>query len=291
MSSATVNQSSSAQAALPLLTWRNRLAQGELNPILVKEMRQAVRGRLVLTMFLSVVTVMFGVSATMLLTTDVAQPGLGSQMFAVLLGTLTVLTAVCVPVWSGGRMLQERHGEDGIDLLYYTPMLAEEIVQGKFLSNLTLAAVFFSAGAPFLAVTPLLRGVDAPTVIMVTGMNFLTVIFLCQAGLVLASLPVSRVMKGVIGLLVAMLGAPFLLGWVVACMSYIFNPDGLGMPLVLFFPIALVFGLVGINILIVMAASYIAPTQRLKLRRGLLATQWTQPQRSHPPLLPRAAPE
>ena len=69
---------------------------------------------------------------------------------------------------------------------YATPLSAEEIVQGKCLSNVTLAAVFFSAGAPFLAITPLLRGVDVPTVILITSLNFLTVVLLCQAGLVVA---------------------------------------------------------------------------------------------------------
>jgi hypothetical protein len=277
-----------ADTPFPLLRWGTWLARGELNPVFVKEMRQAVRGRLVLSMFLLALMVMFGLSAWMLLTMDFDRSGFGAQLFATLLGALTLLTAVCVPAWSGGRMLNERHGAEGVDLLYYTPMTAEEIIQGKFLSNVTLAAVFFSAGAPFLAVTPLLRGVDVPTVIMVTLLHFLTVVLVCQAGLVLASLPVSRVWKGVIGACAALCGAPFLFIWIGICMSYVFSTGGMGMPLLFFFPTAIVFGLLGLNVLIVMAASYIAPMKRLRARRGALAVTWSPPMRPEPPPLPRA---
>lgn len=270
----------------PLLHMGTRLGRGELNPVFVKEMRQAVRGRLVLSMFLLALSVMFGLSTWMLLTMEFDRNGFGARLFATLVGTLTLLTGICVPAWSGGRMLGERHGEDGIDLLYYTPMSAEEIVQGKFLSNLALTAVFFSAGAPFLAVTPLLRGVDVPTVIMVTGLHFLTVIVLSQAGLVLASLPVSRVWKGVLGACAALFGVPFLIAWIGVCMSFVFSERGIGLPLLLFFPAVVVFGLISLNILIVMAASYVTTRRVLYFRRDRPPRHWTPPFRPEPPPLP-----
>ncbi len=260
---------------------------GEFNPVFVKEMRQAVRGQLVLSGFMLVLFVMFGFSAFMLLTANVAEPGIGSQMFAALLGVLTVLTGVCVPAWSGSRMMRERHSEDGVDLLYYTPMSAEEIIQGKFLSNVTLTAVFFSAGAPFLAITPLLRGVDVPTVILVTGLNYLTVVIVSQAGLVLASLPMGRVWKGVLGLVVGMFSAPFLLAWLGLCMTYGFSGHGGGgMPLLAFFALTVVFGLLGINVLIVMAASYIAPRNGIYFRRDRVRSGNALP----PPIPDRSSP-
>ena len=272
-----VSQPIRQSAPSRLSRWVAYLASGEFNPVFVKEMRQAVRGRMVLSMFLLALMVMFGVSAWMLLTMDANAPGFGSQMFAALLGTLTLLTAVCVPAWSGGRLLQERHGEEGIDLLYYTPMSTEEIVHGKLLSNVTLAAVFFAAGAPFLAITPMLRGVDAPTVIMVTGLHFLTVVFLAQGGVVLASLPVSRVWKGVIGLGVGLFAVPLVTFWLVLCTGYVFDKDALGMPLVYFFPSVLILGFLGLNILIVSAASYLAPTNGIYFRRDRPPRYWTPP--------------
>jgi|GEM_PF-888835 len=282
--------SPAVRRARPLRETLGRVAAGELNPVFVKEMRQAVRGRLVLSMFLLALTVMFGLSAWMLLTMDTDRGNSGHQFFATLLGTLTALTAVCVPAWSGGRMLQERHGEDGIDLLYFTPMAAEEIIQGKFLSNLALSAVFFSAGAPFLAVAPLLRGVDVPTVVLVTGLLYFTVVMVGQAGLVLTSLPVRRVWKGVIGLVTGIFGAPFLLMWVALCMSFTFNERPAGLPLLLFFLGTLVFGLLGLNVLIVMAASYIAPRNGIYFRREKPPRKWTPPMRPEPPPLPAPAP-
>lgn len=274
----------------PLRETLRHLAAGELNPVFVKEMRQAVRGRLVLSMFLLALTVMFSLSAVMLLTMNVDQGGFGAQFFATLLGTLTVLTGVCVPAWSGGRMMQERHTEEGIDMLYFTPMSSEEIIQGKFLSNVALAAVFFSAGAPFFAVAPLLRGVDGLTVLLVSGLMFFTVVMISQAGLVLASLPLNRGWKGAIGLLAGLFAAPFVLFWCGFCMSFVFNENGPGVPLLMVFLAAAVFGLLGLNVLIVMAASYIAPRNGIYFRRKNPPRKWTPPMRpgipSGPPPLP-----
>lgn len=272
--------------AFPLLRWRTLFNHGEWNPIFVKEMRQAVRGQWVLTMFLALLTVMFIVSAAMLLAGDLARTHLGRELFLALLGVLTLLTGLCVPAWSGGRMLQERDSPDGVDMLYYTPMLAEEIIQGKFLSNVTLTAVFFSAGAPFLAVTPLLRGVDVPTVIMVTCLGFLTVVLLSQGALVVASLPIQRAWKIAVGMVVAVAGSPFLLAWVGVCVSYLFSERGLFLPLPFFLMLALVFGYLGIHVLIVMAASYIAPRNGIFFRRGPLAERKPARPPSLPPPLP-----
>lgn len=272
--------------AVPLLRWRTVFNRGEWNPIFVKEMRQAVRGQWVLTMFLALLAVMFVVSAAMLLTSDLARTHLGREMFLALLGVLTLLTGLCVPAWSGGRMLQERDSPDGVDMLYYTPMSAEEIIQGKFLSNVTLTAVFFSAGAPFLAVTPLLRGVDVPTVIMVTCLGFLTVVLLSQGALVVASLPIQRAWKIAVGMVVAVAGSPFLLAWVGVCVSYLFSERGLFLPLPFFLMLALVFGYLGIHVLIVMAASYIAPRNGIFFRRGPLAERKPARPPSLPPPLP-----
>jgi hypothetical protein len=252
-----------------------------LNPVFVKEMRQAVRGRLVLCMFLLTLSVMFGLSAWLLLTRDPEQSGFGAQFFAALLNTLTLLTGLCVPAWSGGRMLHERHGEGGVDLLYYTPMSAGEIIQGKLLSNVALTAVFFAAGAPFLAVAPLLRGVDVLTVILLTGLHFLTVVLLAQAGLVLASLPIGRVWKGLIGagLGAGLGGGPYLLLWLDISSGRMVSEF-------IWALVEVVMGmLVALNFLVVMAASYIAPVKRPQSWRA----NWTPPMRPEPPPLP--APE
>jgi len=229
-------------------------------------------------------SVMFGLATWMLLTMDAGRSGFGAQFFATMVGTLAVLTAICVPAWSGGRMMQERHTEEGIDMLYYTPMSSEEIIQGKFLSNVTLAAVFFSAGAPFFAVAPLMRGVDVPTVALVTGLMFCTVVMISQAGLVLASLPVNRVWKNVIGLMVGLCSAPFVLGWSGFCMSFVFSKSHSGVSLVLFFAVAIVFGFLGLNVLIVMAASNIAPRNGIYFRRN------RPPRLCTPPPLPGRKP-
>lgn len=285
MPSAKVNPQ--VHRSTPLRERLRRAAAGELNPVFLKEMRQAVRGQMVVGMFLTALAAMFGLAAWMLLTMDAGRNGFGAKFFATLVGTLTFLTGVCISMWGGGLMLGERHGKEGIDLLYYTPMSAEEIIEGKFLSNLTLAAVFFAAGAPFLAITPLLRGVDAPTVIMVTGLLYCTVVLISQASLVLASLPVNPVWKGVLGLVACLFGTPAVLLWCGFCLSFAFNERRSGVPLLVLSLAVPGLGLLGLKVLIVMAASYIAPCNGIYFRRNRPPRLSMPPLCSEPPPMPR----
>ena len=92
------------------------------------------------------------------------------------------------------------------------------------------------------------------------------------------------VLKGIIGLCVALVAAPFVIMWLWFCTAYGFGEDALGLPLIFFFPVALVFGLLGLNVLVVMAASYLAPSNGIYFRRDKLPRYWT-------PSTPRQGPQ
>ena len=60
---------------------------------------------------------------------------------------------------------------------------------GKFFSALVLAMLVFSACAPFMTFTYLLRGIDIPTILFVLGIDLLAMLLGTQMALFLAPFP------------------------------------------------------------------------------------------------------
>src|SRR5881394_64186 len=129
--------------------WR----QWEWNPVLLKELRQAVRSHalngmlmlLLILLFLSALSVFatHGFSAT-------ANQQLGRWTFQVLLIVLTAISLLFVPLYTGVRLASERL-ESEVDLMFSTPLPTTRIVRGKLFCGAYLAAMFFSVCAPFMA--------------------------------------------------------------------------------------------------------------------------------------------
>ena len=111
-----------------------RLAD-RLNPIVVKELRQAVRGRFlagVLLFFLALQLLTLGV---FLFTQDISSIGLvggesyGQQVFAFLASILFFATIVCVPVYAALRIYSER-ADDQMALFFLSTLDPHRIVLG-----------------------------------------------------------------------------------------------------------------------------------------------------------------
>lgn len=173
--------------------WR----EWELNPIVIKELRQGVRSWTVTGMLLLFLVVLFIASLGFLITEsfDVnANMGLGGTMFSTFVVILAGASVFFIPLYTGVRVAAERQ-ENNPDLLYVTTLSPGRIIFGKFLCGAYIALLFFSACMPFMAFTNLLRGVDLPTVFFILAFLFLVV---CAANMVtifFACLPVSRPFK------------------------------------------------------------------------------------------------
>jgi hypothetical protein len=173
--------------------WR----EWELNPIVIKELRQGVRSWTVTGMLLLFLVVLFIASLGFLITESLsvnASVELGGRMFTTFVVILAGASVFFIPLYTGVRVASERQA-NGLDLLYVSTLSPARIILGKFLCSAYIVLLFFSACMPFMAFTSLLRGVDMPTVLFILAFLFLIV---CAANLVaifLACLPASRPFK------------------------------------------------------------------------------------------------
>ncbi|MBX7221904.1 MAG: hypothetical protein K1Y36_18265 [Blastocatellia bacterium] len=178
-----------------------------LNPIVVKELRQAVQSKFVsggLTLLLVVQLAAVGIYV---LNNDNPNDfSSGRQMFLVLEAFLLGFSLLFVPAYTAIRMVAER-SDTNVDLLFITTIKPISIVWGKFLAALVIAGLIFSACLPFLTFTYFLRGIDLPTIFLLLLLAFSVVVSFVQLSIFLACLPVGKIFRIILGLL--LLGAMF----------------------------------------------------------------------------------
>ena len=173
--------------------WR----EWELNPIVIKELRQGVRSWTVTGMLLLFLVVLFIASLGFLVTQSFdisSNMQLGGTMFSAFVVILAGASIFFIPLFIGVRVAQERL-DNNHDLLYVTTLSPARIIFGKFLCGAYIALLFFSACMPFMAFTNLLRGVDLPTVFFILFFLFFVVCAANMFAIFLACLPMSRPFK------------------------------------------------------------------------------------------------
>jgi hypothetical protein len=174
----------------------------ELNPIVVKELRQSVRSWAVTGMLLLFLVVLFITSLAFLVdqTFEVAgNEQLGGDIFRAFIVILAGASILFIPLYVGVRMAAERQ-ENNTDLLYVTTLSPGQVIRGKFFCGAYLSLLLFSAFMPFMALTNLLRGVDLPTVFFILMFLFVVVCAAILLAIFIACLPVSRPFKMLLAL-------------------------------------------------------------------------------------------
>jgi hypothetical protein len=176
-----------------------------VNPIVVKEFRQAVQSRLViviLTIFLLVNLAVVG--GYLLMSPEAATSATGGrEVFTGLLVVLLLTCIVFVPLYVGTRLSLERN-DANIDLFFITTLSPGAIVRGKYAAAMALTLLIFSACMPFIVFTYLLRGVDLTTI----GYSLLFGFLVCAAfnalGVFGGCVPASWTMRAIIGVVVGL---------------------------------------------------------------------------------------
>jgi hypothetical protein len=178
----------------------------ELNPVVVKELRQSVRSWAVIGMLLLFLAVMFCTALGFLVNQSFRvneEQQLGGEVFSVFVVILTGASLLFIPLYVGVRLAAERQ-ESNLDLLYVTTLTPERIIRGKFLCGAYMAVLFFSACMPFMVFTNLMRGVDLPTVFFILLCLFLVICAVIEAAIFLACLPISKLFKILLALVCIM---------------------------------------------------------------------------------------
>jgi hypothetical protein len=179
-----------------LLAWLD----DRINPIVVKELRQAVQSRLVAMTLLAFLVLQTGMLSLYLIVPPMGarSPAFtfhtGQDVFLALQSLLLFSCMLFVPFYAGGRLAVER-SEANVDLLFISSLTPRSIIAGKFLAATVLLLLLFSASAPFMTFTYLLRGVDLPTILLVLAIDFAAVLAATQTALLVGAAPGGRHQK------------------------------------------------------------------------------------------------
>ena len=185
--------------------WSDRLS-----PIVVKEVRQMVRGRefnysFGLSLLSGLVVAFFGLAEALASTGTT-----GSSVFSALMGCLAIVGLVVVPLGTFSALRSERV-EQTLDLITQTSLTPRNIVVGKLLTQFVKLIVLFSGLAPFIAMSFLLGGIDLTTILLSLAVLFLWSLWVCALCLFVSAASQSRAMS-VLLFSVLVIGAVYLLG-------------------------------------------------------------------------------
>jgi hypothetical protein len=174
------------------------------NPIAIKELRQAVRGRfvvatLVLCLLGEAVVVSVMMIGQQLNSTSVERAAVGPMAFMALFSVLFLAAIFFIPMYTGLRMMSER-SDTNVDLLFITTIRPWSIVTGKVLGSTALAGLLFSASMPFLIFCYVLRGIDFLSIITLSVMALVVIVSQAILALFVGSLPASKPFKVLLGL-------------------------------------------------------------------------------------------
>lgn len=180
-----------------------------LNPIVVKELRQAVKSRIVMAALMLFLVIQLSILLFTLsfddhrsVDRDLATMHAGREIFQVLQGILLGTCMLLVPTYAGIRLAAE-HSDTNVDLLFISTLRPRSIIAGKLQASIVLILLIFSACAPFMTFTYLLRGIDIPSIVLVLVLDFLAVLLGTQGAIFLGAVPANvglKLMLGLVGL-------------------------------------------------------------------------------------------
>jgi len=172
-----------------------------INPIVVKELRQAVQSRFVIATLLTLLSVQIVAIGIYVLASGASLFGFdaGRQSFLMLFAILQSIGMIFTPLYTGARLAAER-SDTNVDLLFITTIKPRSIIAGKMFAAMTLTALIYSACMPFMTFTYFLRGIDLPSIFISLGVGFVVVIACVQAAVFVALIPVNRALKVIFGL-------------------------------------------------------------------------------------------
>jgi len=165
----------------------------KLNPILVKETRQALKSsQFTITFVLVLIAAWIAtIGVVAVIGPRIYYAAEGGTMLGWYFGILALPLIVVVPLASFRSLIAERE-DNTYDLLSITSLKPRQIISGKLGSSIAQMAVYFSVITPCLAFTYLLRGVDLPMIATLLAYTFFWSLGLSMIGILLAALTPQR---------------------------------------------------------------------------------------------------
>jgi hypothetical protein len=167
-----------------------------ISPLVVKEVRQFVRGRDFLASFVIGLALAVLISFVGSIAAMGGNPTAGRSTFTTLTLCLSLLGLAVVPIGAFTTLRTERL-EQTLDLISLTTISPRRIVIGKLLAQVLKLTTFFAAMAPFVATSFLLGGVDLVTILATLVMLFLWSMWVASAAMLISTAFRSRIMSTV----------------------------------------------------------------------------------------------
>ena len=188
-----------------------RTFDDRLNPILVKEVRQALRGRYFRWLFglTLLVTAFLALMVVTIASNQSSHVRIGQEFFLSIYACMSGAVLVLVP-FSAFLSTSAEWDENTHDLLVLSNLRPRHIVWGKLSSALIQALLYFSTFTPFLVAAFLLNGLDLLVALVVLACSIASSIALSLIAIALASLARLRAARGVV---LALFGAGLTAGW------------------------------------------------------------------------------
>ena len=186
-----------------------------LNPILVKEARQALKSRQFLVTFslMLVFSWCWSIGGIAIQSGAVYYGAGGAMMFLAFFVILAVPMLVVVPFTAFRSLAAER--EDGTyELLSITALSARQVITGKLGSAVLQMIVYYSAMAPCIVFTYLLRGVDIVSLLLALFYTLLLSLLLSVQALLMATLSRSTQVQVMVSIVLILQQMAVLWGWV-----------------------------------------------------------------------------
>jgi hypothetical protein len=199
-----------------------------LNPILVKEARQAMKSRqfvvtfsllLIFGWLWTVLFIAFGLPAIFYAPVG---PGVLTGYYVV----LSIPLLIVVP-YAAFRSLAAECEDGTFELLSITSLSARQIILGKLGSALLQMMVYYSALAPCIAFTYLMRGIDVVTIALFLTYTFLASLLLSIFGLMMATVTRSRHWQVLLSVVFVMALLVFGFLWDITVLGIIVNANSL----------------------------------------------------------------
>jgi hypothetical protein len=188
--------------------WLERVGE-RFNPILVKETRQALKSRQFVVTFVLLLLAcwIWSIGGVALIGPEIFFRPSGLKLFTGYYLILSFPLTVIVP-FAAFRSLITEQEDNTYELLSISTLTPRQIVTGKLGSAVVQMIVYFSAVAPCLAFTYLLRGIDVFTMGVLMAYVFFGSLALSAIGILLATASKLKLMQ--VFLSVLLLGGLFL---------------------------------------------------------------------------------
>ena len=168
-----------------------------LSPMIVKEVRQVVRGREFNVSFGA--SLVAGLAVAFFGAAD-ALTGSGTTgrwTFVALMSCLGILGIAVVPLSAFSAMRNERMDQT-LELITLTALSPRRVILGKLLAQGVKLLTLFAGIAPFIAMSFLLGGIDFVTILVSLFVLFMWSLWSCAFCLFLSTLFKSRAMSGLV---------------------------------------------------------------------------------------------